>query len=97
LNQNGKTTVRMRPPKVLVPGVFAAAALALAAGVGAQTPPHADHPSPAKSPEAAPMADPHQGMKAECDAMMARKQEMQGKLHEMDVALDNRRRSRDGR
>lgn len=73
---------------VLVPGIFAAAALTLAVGVGAQTSPHAGHTQAAKSPEAAPMADSKADMKADCKAMMAKKDEMQVKLQEMDVALD---------
>jgi hypothetical protein len=84
--------------KVLVPGIFAATALALAMGVGAQTPPPPG-PTPAtKSPQAAPMAGHHKDraatakhdadMKAECQAMMARKQEMQDKLQAMDATLD---------
>ena len=82
--------------KVLVPGIFAAAALALAAGVGAQTPPAS--PPAAKSTEAAPMAGHHKHpaamatpgaeMKAECDAMMAKKKEMEDKLQAMDATLD---------
>ncbi len=74
--------------KVLVPGIFTAAALALAVGVGAQTSPHAGHTPAAKSPEAAPMADHKADMKAGCEAMMAKKQEMQTKMQEMDATLD---------
>ena len=84
--------------KVLAPGIFAATALALAVSVGAQTPP-APAPSPtAKSPQAAPMTGHHKDsaakakheadMKTECEAMMAKKQEMQDKLQAMDAALD---------
>jgi Skp family chaperone for outer membrane proteins len=82
---------------VLVPGIFAAAALALAVGVGAQTPPI--EPSPAaKTPQATPITGHHKDsaatakhdadMKAECQAMMAKKQEMQDKLQTMDATLD---------
>lgn len=84
--------------KVLVPGIFAAAALALAVGVGAQTPPPPETPPAAKSPHAAPMTGHHKDsaaeakhdvdLKAECQAMMAKKQEMQDKLQAMDAALD---------
>lgn len=74
--------------KVLVPGILAAAVLTLAVGVGAQTSPHAGHTPAAKSPESAPMAGPKADMKADCEAMMAKKDEMQVKLREMDVALD---------
>ena len=84
--------------KILVPGIFAATALALAVSVGAQTPP-APAPSPtAKSPQAAPMTGHHKDsaakakheadMKTECQAMMAKKQEMQDKLQTMDATLD---------
>lgn len=84
--------------KVLVPGIFAATALALAVGVGAQTPPPPETPPAAKSPQAAPMTGHHKDsaaaakhdvdLKAECQAMMAKKQEMQDKLQAMDAALD---------
>lgn len=80
----------------VLPGIVAAAALALAAGVGAQTPPAA--PPAADTPQAAPMsrhhkhataaARPASDMKAECEAMMAKKQEMQTKLEAMDATLD---------
>ncbi len=81
--------------RVLVPGILVAATLALAVGVGAQTP---ASPAPHKSPQAAPMAGHHKGgaaaashdadMKMECQAMMAKKQEMQAKAQAMDAALD---------
>jgi Skp family chaperone for outer membrane proteins len=84
--------------RVLAPGLFAASAIVLAANAGAQTPPPAAPPTAAKSPQAAPMAGhhknghagatPHADMKAECQAMMARKQEMQAKLATMDATLD---------
>ncbi len=84
--------------KILVPGTFAAAALALAVGVGAQTTPAPAAPPAAKSPQAAPMAGHHKGsatsakheadMKAECEAMMAKKQAMQAKLEADDATLD---------
>ena len=62
--------------KILVPSIFAATVLALAVGVGAQTSTHAGHPPAAKSPEAAPMAVPHEVMKTECQAMLAKRKEM---------------------
>jgi Skp family chaperone for outer membrane proteins len=88
----------MKAPRLLVPSIFAATALALAVSVGAQTPP-APTPSPtAKSPQAAPMTGHHKDsaakakheadMKTECQAMMAKKQEMQDKLQAMDATLD---------
>ncbi len=84
--------------KVLVPGIFAATVLALAVGVGAQTSPPAPTAPAAKSPHAAPMTH-HQKesaatakreaeMKAECQAMMAKRQEMQDKFTAMDATLD---------
>ena len=90
--------MKKHPLKILVPGIFAATALALAMSVGAQTPPPPG-PTPApKSPQAAPMAGHHKGsaagakhdadMKTECEAMMAKKQEMQDKHHAMDAKLD---------
>ena len=70
-----------------------ATALALATSVGAQTPTPA-----AKSPTAAPMMGHHMDsaakpkvtadMKAECEAMMAKKLEMKDKLEAMDGSLD---------
>jgi Skp family chaperone for outer membrane proteins len=77
--------------KMFVPGVVAATALALSLSAGAQT------PAPATAP-AAPATGHHMGhstraahhpdMKKECEAMMARHQEMQEKLQEMDATLD---------
>jgi hypothetical protein len=84
--------------KVLVPGIFAATALALAVSLGAETPPPPGPAPAAKAPQTAPMAGHHKGsaagakhdadMKAECQAMMAKKQEMQDKLQAMDATLD---------
>ncbi len=85
--------------KVLVPGFFAAATLALAVGAGAQTPPPPAPTAPAvKSPHSAPMTYHHKEsaamakhdaeMKAKCEVMMAKKQEMQAKLQAMDATLD---------
>ena len=78
---------------LLVPGLLAAAALALVATAVAQTPP----PS-VSSPQAAPMIGHHRhklagakhqaDMKAECQAMMVKKQEIQDKLQAMDASLD---------
>lgn len=85
--------------RVFVPGLFAATALALAVGVGAQTPPPVAPTAPAaKSPHSAPMTGHHKesaamarhdaDMKAKCQAMMAKKQEMQEKFKAMDATLD---------
>jgi Skp family chaperone for outer membrane proteins len=91
------TTMKTQNFKVLAPGILATFALALAMNASAQTPPPA--PSPAtKAPQAAPMtghhmdspgaAKHHADMKAECQGMMAKKQEMQDKLQAMDASLD---------
>ena len=84
--------------EVLVPGIVAAAALALAVGVGAQTAPAAAPSQATKSPQAAPMTGHHMDaagmakhdadMKAECQAMMAKKQVMQDKCKAADETLD---------
>lgn len=84
--------------KVLVPGIVAATALALAVSAGAQTPPPPGPTPAATSPHAAAMtghhkasaakAKHHADMKAECEAMMAKKQGMQDKLQAMDATLD---------
>jgi hypothetical protein len=85
--------------RILVPGIFAATALALAVSAGAQTPPTAGSTTPAaKSPQAASTTGHHKGsaakakhdvdMKAECEAMMAKKQEMKDKHQAMDATLD---------
>jgi Skp family chaperone for outer membrane proteins len=83
---------------VLVPGIFAAAALALGLSVGAQTPPPPASAPATTSSHAAAMTGHHKAsaekakhgadMKAECEAMMVKKQEMQDKLHAMDATLD---------
>jgi Skp family chaperone for outer membrane proteins len=83
---------------VLVPGIFAAAAFVVAVSVGAQMPsPPATAPA-ATSPHAAAMTGQHKSssagakhdadMKTECQAMMAKKSQMQDKLQAMDGALD---------
>jgi Skp family chaperone for outer membrane proteins len=69
--------------KAFVPGVFVATVLTLAVGAGAQTPPMADHHK-----DAATGAKHDAEMKAECQAMMAKKQKMHDKLQAMDAALD---------
>ena len=84
--------------RALFPGVVAATALALAVSAGAQTPPPAGPTTAAKSPQAASMTGHHKGsaakathdagMKAECEAMMAKKQEMKDKHQAMDATLD---------
>lgn len=83
--------------KILVPGILAAAALALAVGVGTQTPPPPPPPA-TTNPQTPPMPGHHRDsaaaaqhdadLKAECQAMMAKKQEMQDKLQAMDAKLD---------
>ncbi|KAB2970034.1 MAG: hypothetical protein F9K18_00290 [Thermoanaerobaculia bacterium] len=82
----------------LVPGIFAALALALTVGAGAQTPPPAGAPAPTASPQASGMPGHEQhvaatpasdaDMKAECQAMMAKKQQMKAKVQANDAALD---------
>jgi Skp family chaperone for outer membrane proteins len=84
--------------KVLVPGIVAATALSLAVSAGAQTPQPPGPTPAATSSHAAPMTGHHKAnaaktthdadMKAECEAMMAKKQEMQDKLQAMDATLD---------
>jgi len=74
--------------KALVAGIFVATALAFVVGVGAQTPPSPGSLPAAESPQATPMTGHHEDMKPECQAMMAKKQEMQDKAKAMDVALD---------
>jgi hypothetical protein len=83
--------------KVLVPGLVAAAALALAVGVGAQTTPPSGSAPAGKTP-AAPMASHHKhhmaggqheaDMQAECEAMLAKHHALQAKLEAMDTELD---------
>ena len=89
--------MKMRPLNILVPGILAATALALAGNAGAQAP-STPAPSPAPTTQAAPMAGHHKAsaakpkhatdMKAECQAMMAKHQEMRDKLQAMDIDLD---------
>ena len=84
--------------QVLVPGIFAALALAVTAGAGAQTPPTAGSPSAPAGTQAAPMpghekhtaakTDLDASMKAECQAMMDKKQQMKAKVQANDTALD---------
>lgn len=85
--------MKTRNLKALVPAVVTAVALALAGSAVAQSPTPA-----AKSPQMGKMAADHHasakagteasGMKAECEAMMARKQAMQDKVKGMDATLD---------
>jgi hypothetical protein len=94
--RNGDTTMNTRRFRILVPGVLAATALALTVSARAQTPAPGATP-PATSP-AAPMTGHHMGSHAktahhadlgkECQAMAARKQEMQDKVQAMDASLD---------
>jgi len=89
--------MKLHPLKVLGAGLFAASALALATGATAQTPPPTPPPA-AKSPEATPMPGHHMGshagtqhhadLKAECQGMVGKRQEMQEKLKAMDATLD---------
>ena len=84
--------------KILVPAIFAATALALVVGASAQTAPPTGVPPAPKSPQMAPMTGHHSDsaaeatheadLKAECQTMMAKKQEMQDKLKAMDATLD---------
>jgi len=94
-----KSTMKKHYLKVLVPGIIMATALALAGGVGAQTSPPAQTPPAVSEAPASPMSGHHQmdsagksarqaDMKSECQAMMAKKQEMQDKLKAMDAELD---------
>lgn len=66
--------------RFLVPGILTAAALVLAGSAGAQTP-----TLPASSDAA---VKQNVDMKAECQAMMAKKQEMEDKMKAMDATLD---------
>jgi hypothetical protein len=91
--------MKTRHLRFLIPGIFAATALALAPSAGAQTPPPPPGPTPAAtSPHTASIHGHHKAraakathdadMKAECQAMMAKKQEMHDKLQAMDGTLD---------
>lgn len=90
--------MKKRRLQILVPSIIAAAALALAVSVSGQTTPPPASPPAAKSAPAAPMAGHHMAgaaavtpdadMKADCKAMMAKKQEAQDKLAAMDATLD---------
>jgi Skp family chaperone for outer membrane proteins len=84
--------------KVLASSIAVATALALAVGAGAQTAPPAAPVPAATSPQAAPMTGHHMhgtaaakneaDLKAECQTLMAKKEEMQAKLQAMDATLD---------
>ena len=90
--------MKMNHLRILVPGIVAATALALAVSVGAETPPPPTPPPAAQGPQAAPMSGHHKNraarakhaddMKAECQGMMAKKQEIQDKHRAMDATLD---------
>lgn len=90
--------MKLKPFKVLVPGLFAASALVLASNAGAQTPPPKASSTTNTSPQAIPMTGHHMhgqagarhsaDMQAECKAMMAKRQEMQEKRKTMDAKLD---------
>jgi hypothetical protein len=89
--------MKMNHLRILVPGIVAATALALAVSAGAQPPPPTPPPA-AQGPQAAPMSGHHKDrtarakhaddMKAECQGMMAKKQEIQDKHRAMDATLD---------
>jgi len=94
-----KSTMKRHHLHVLVPGTFVASALALAVGVGAQTTPPAETPPVVTEAPASPTGGHHHmdsaekaarqaDMKSECQAMMAKKQEMEDKLKAMDAELD---------
>lgn len=88
----------MKSPRILVPGVVAAAALALAMSAGAQTTAVPGSAPAARSPQAGHMKAHHVksaeaagkavDLKAECEAMMARKQEAHARIEAMDARLD---------
>ncbi len=80
--------MKSKHPKVLIPGIIAAASLVLAVGVGAQMTPQADTSPAANTSTATSMADHKADMKANCEAMIAKRQEMQVKMQEMDATLD---------
>lgn len=83
---------------ILAQGIFAAAAITLALGLSAQTTPAPAPTAAPKSPHTTPMsghpkdaatAVKHEAdMKTECEAMMAKKKEMQDKCKTMDETLD---------
>ena len=66
--------------RFLAPGILTAAALVLAGNAVAQTP-----TLPAPSDAA---VNQNVDMKADCQAMMAKKQEMEDKMKAMDATLD---------
>lgn len=83
----------------LVPqGILAATALAFAVSAGAQTPPASSAAAPATGAQAAPAMGHHKagvakpgddaGLRAECEAMIAKRKTMQDKLVAMDASLD---------
>ena len=75
--------------ELLVPGIVAAAALALSVGAGAQTPPPPASPTTGHHQmESAAGTEHDAAMKAKCQAMMAKKKELQDKLAASDAALD---------
>ena len=96
--QKEDTTMKTHHLKILVHSILAASALALAMSAGAQTPPPPGPTPAATSPHAAAMTGHHKAsaekakhdadMKAEWEAMMAKKQEMQDKVQAMDATMD---------
>ncbi len=74
--------------QILACGAFAAFALVLVAGTGAQTPPPPAAPMMGHDMHGAAPAHHDGDMKAECQAMMAKHQAMQDQLKAMDVKMD---------
>lgn len=83
---------------ILAPGILAVLMLSPTVGAAAQTPQPANASAATASPQASTMPGHEQHvaataasdaeMKAECQAMMARKQQMQDKVRANDAALD---------
>lgn len=95
--QKRNMTMNTKALKILGPGIFIAVALALAGGADAQAP--APAPSAAatraqpasmdgKHKHGAAAASNGADMKVDCQAMMAKKQEIQDKMQAMDATLD---------
>jgi hypothetical protein len=84
----------MKKPQLqlLLPGILAVFALALTVSAGAQAPAATTSPQAAPTPDheahAAVAAESAAEMKAECEAMMAKKREMQDKVRADDARLD---------
>ncbi|MEO6325507.1 MAG: hypothetical protein ABIT01_14730 [Thermoanaerobaculia bacterium] len=81
--------------KALIPALVTAGSIVLAGGALAQTPTpasgsHQESTTSGKSKHHAAASGAHEasGMKAECEAMMAKKHGMQDKMQAMDATLD---------